>query len=176
MCTATAGPLQGSWDPFTVGCPCSLYPHAFAGSLAQLFAHTSPHHTLPQTQGPWGLFRKPGMTPAAHTWCSAAFPALLAQFETPLPPARRLGRGLFWEQLLRSNGLVRAMLTFPSQRRAGLRGGGAGPHTHGVEPRGPRQAAGIQAQRRGLSQGERETLPSLDMDWGPPPHPLPGTS
>lgn len=104
-----------------------------------------------------------------------------ARCETPLPLGRRLGWpwGLFWEPLLRSNGLVRATLTFLSWEEGRTGGGGAAgrwtaPHTHGVE----KGARALQEFRLGGGwDGHRGELPLFETDWGPfHPTPSPGFS
>jgi hypothetical protein len=78
--------------------------------------------------------------------------AATVPFETPLPPALKgtgLARGLFWEQLLRSNGLVRATLTFLSQEegRAGEGAGQQGDQSH----RHSRTPTGVDRLQKGAS-------------------------
>lgn len=79
---------------------------------------------------------KPPSGGAVHTWFSdflfspraTAWVCRPSGLEAPLPPALKEAgpaRGLFWEQLLRSNGLVRATLTFLSWEE-GRAGEGAG--------------------------------------------------
>lgn len=91
-----------------------------------------------------------------------------------------LARGLFWEQLLRSNGLVRATLTFPSGRRAGLERGGAAagrataPHAHGVEEKG---ASGLQAfSLVGAGTVTEGNFPSSKWTGDPSTRPFPCAS
>lgn len=88
-------------------------------------------------------------------------------------------RGLFWEQLLSSNGLVRATLTFPSQEEGRIgegRGGGGritALHTHrGWRRRGP---AGCRNSASGWGLSPRGNFSSLKTDWGPL-HPTPFTA
>lgn len=69
------------------------------------------------------VLRFPVQPPRANAWVCRP-----SGLEAPLPPAlKKAGptRGLFWEQLLRSNGLVRATLTFLSWEE-GRAGEGAG--------------------------------------------------
>lgn len=93
-----------------------------------------------------------------------------ARCETPLPLGRRLGWpwGLFWEQLLRSNGLVRATLTFLSGEEGRTGGGGAAgrwtaPHTPGVA----KGASALQEFRLGGGWDGHREVPLFEADWGP---------
>lgn len=85
-------------------------------------------------------------------------------------------RGLFWEQLLRSNGLVRATLTFPSREEGRIgegrgRGGGSQPRTPtGVEEKG---ASGLQEFSLGLGADTQEEFLLWKTGLGtPPPQPF----
>lgn len=87
-----------------------------------------------------------------------------------------LAGGLFWEQLLRSNGLVRATLTFPSQEEGRIERGGAAArrptalHTHWVE----KGASRLQEFSLRLGAVTKEEFPLFETGWGPL-HPTPST-